>query len=65
MATEPKCSLCTGQLVREREVAVGHDQAELSLAWVCTQCSAAFPIAVRQSIMRSFDPLYADGKRTA
>jgi hypothetical protein len=34
-------------------------------AWVCTQCSASFPMATaRRSIFaRTWEPLYIEGKR--
>ena len=45
---KPTCPLCSGRLERHKEVVVAHgvDGTTYSFAWVCTQCSAAFPIAV-------------------
>ena len=64
MSSEPRCSLCSGQLVKETGVVVAVSLLSYAQAWVCTQCSAAFPIAVaHKSVLGQFEPLYTDGKR--
>jgi hypothetical protein len=65
MQREPACSLCGGRLVRESNVSVAPAfSLFFSLAWVCTQCSAAYPIAVGVRHFRvPSEPLYRDGKR--
>jgi hypothetical protein len=65
MQKEPICTLCGGQLVRESNVSVTPGLSLFfSLAWVCTQCSVAFPIAVGVRHFRiPCEPLYQDGKR--
>ena len=35
---------------------------DLYLAWVCTMCSAAFPIAVQTKFFGGAKPLYEDGR---
>ena len=65
MQREPACSLCGGRVVRESNVPVTPGiSLYFSLAWVCTQCSAAYPIAVgRRHFRVPSEPLYADGRR--
>jgi hypothetical protein len=66
MATEPRCSLCQGRLAQEKkvEVSVTHGPINYPLAWVCTQCSAVFPIALGSGgLIREAKPLYRDGVR--
>jgi hypothetical protein len=65
MEREPTCSLCGGRLARESKVAVAPGlPLWFDLAWVCTQCSTAYPIAVgRRQIVGTSDPLYEEGKR--
>ena len=64
MSSEPRCSLCSGQLAKEKNVLVVAGLASYTQAWVCTQCSAAFPIAVgHKTALSLFEPLYTDGKR--
>jgi hypothetical protein len=62
---EPTCSLCEGRLIKEENVMLdrlGHNTARL--AWVCVNCCATFPIAVRNKWgFGSADPLYREGKR--
>jgi len=64
---EPKCSLCGGRLVREERALLGGargDPHSARLAWVCVECSAAFPIAVQNTWWSSTQaPLYEGGKR--
>jgi hypothetical protein len=62
---EPKCSLCGGRLVKEQNVLIaGFPGQALRSAWVCVECSAAFPIAVRITWWSSTQaPLYEGGKR--
>jgi len=65
MRKEPVCCLCQGKLVKEKNVlfdAFGYSSARL--AWVCPDCGAAFPIAVRAKWnFGSGEQLYLDGKR--
>jgi hypothetical protein len=64
MSSEPRCSLCSGQLAKEKGVVVAASLLSYTQAWVCTQCSAVFPIAVaHKSVLGQFEPLYTDGKR--
>ena len=64
MSSEPRCSLCSGQLAKENGVVVAVSLLSYTQAWVCIQCSAAFPIAVaHKSVLGQFEPLYTDGKR--
>ena len=64
MSSEPRCCLCSGQLAKEKGVVVAVGWVTYTQAWVCTQCSAAFPIAVwPKGIISGVEPLYADGKR--
>jgi len=66
MANEPRCSLCQGRLIREKKVPVSviHSPITYPLAWVCTDCSAAFPIALGSGgIIRKAKPLYEHGRR--
>ena len=42
----------------------GSDILVYTLAWVCRQCSTAFPIAIgKGGVLRKPKPLYEDGKR--
>jgi hypothetical protein len=63
-AWEPRCSLCGGELVRYRNIRIepGAGSAGLyRLAWVCTRCSTAFPIAVgKGGAFRKPEPLFPD-----
>jgi len=36
--------------------------SEYYLAWVCTMCSAVFPIAVKTTFLGGATPLYQDGR---
>jgi hypothetical protein len=65
MQKEPICALRGGRLVREGNVPVTPGVSlNSSLAWVCTQCSVAFPIAIGVRHYRvPCEPLYQDGKR--
>jgi hypothetical protein len=65
MPKEPTCGLCGGRLVRESRVAVWPGlPLYFDLAWVCTHCSAAYPIAVgRRRFRVPSEPLYEGGKR--
>jgi hypothetical protein len=65
MQREPTCGLCGGRLVRESNVSVAPGlPLYFDLAWVCTQCSAAYPVAVgRRRFRVPSEPLYQDGKR--
>lgn len=63
MAT-PLCTLCQGKLVLLQDVHAlrGDGVPDYHLAWVCTMCSAAFPVAVRKKLFGGALPLYEDGK---
>jgi predicted amidophosphoribosyltransferase len=65
MQKEPACGLCGGRLVRESNVAVNCGlPMSFDLAWVCSQCAAAYPIAVvRRSLFGPRESLYENGKR--
>ena len=69
MQTTGKCVLCAGKLVHETEVYVSVHGTEVTCyqhAWVCTQCGAAWPIAVarRDGFLLSVEhPLWQGGKR--
>jgi hypothetical protein len=64
MKNKPKCTLCSETLVLEKKVGI-HVQAAWFLAGVCTNCSAAFPVAIGEGgLVRPPTPLYVDGKRT-
>lgn len=67
MRKQPRCSLCDGDLVREKDVTIqagGSNILSYTLAWVCTECSAAFAIATgRGGVLREARPLYEDGTR--
>ena len=64
MRKEQHCSLCQGKLVREEDVVIQVNALSYTLAWVCTECSAAFPIATgKGGIIRRASPLYEDGKK--
>ncbi len=38
----------------------GSNVLQYTLAWVCTHCSAAFPIGVEGGFLRRVRPLYED-----
>lgn len=63
MKKNPTCPLCSGRLERHEEVVVefATDGAGYTLAWVCTDCSAAFPIAVvKNGFFKKPQPLYKE-----
>ena len=63
MRKSPTCPLCSGRLERHEEVVVefATDGTAYTLAWVCINCSAAFPIAVSKSgLFKKPQPLYKD-----
>ncbi|MFT4514601.1 MAG: hypothetical protein ACI89X_000695 [Planctomycetota bacterium] len=69
-AVDPKCSLCCGMLVREARVALTtwfpwSLFAPRNPAWVCVNCSAAFPIAIGRGLHFGTppQPLYRHGER--
>lgn len=67
MEKVPKCPLCSCSMEQERNVRIqagGSNVLSYTLAWVCVNCSAAFPVAVGSGgILRSAKPLYKDGQR--
>jgi hypothetical protein len=68
MRKRPVCPLCSSRLERHEEVVIevaASDGLTFSLAWVCTDCSAAFPIAVgKGGLIRKARPLYQDSETT-
>jgi YgiT-type zinc finger domain-containing protein len=67
---EPTCCLCSGPLTIEKSVKTGWikpggGEIVLPLAWVCTHCSTAFPMAVGKTDFWGSNPqpLWADGMR--
>ena len=64
---EPCCGLCSGRLALERDVVVcpgSYGPVLYTLAWVCTNCSAAFPIAIgKGGVIRPPEALYQNGRR--
>lgn len=63
MRKSPTCPLCSGRLERHEEVVVefATEGTTYTLAWVCINCSAAFPIAVsKNGLFRKPQPLYKD-----
>jgi hypothetical protein len=54
-------------MVREEGVSIqagGSNVLAYTLAWVCTNCSAAIPMAVgRGGVLRRAQPLYENGTR--
>lgn len=65
-AKTPRCPLCSGPLAREKNVWVqtgGTNVLTYTSAWVCTICSAAFPIAVKGGLFKRPKPLYEKGER--
>ena len=67
MSTGGKCALCAGRLVREKDVVIafGRSGAKLVLAWVCTECSAAWPIAIAaERFATTGDPLWESAERS-
>ena len=63
----PVCSLCSQKLVLEQDVPIqltGPAPLFYALSWVCTNCSAAFPIAIGTGgVIRRPEPLYENGVR--
>jgi hypothetical protein len=60
---EPTCPLCGGRMEREKNIAI-QVNVYFALAWVCTHCSAAYPIALgKGGLVRAAEPLYDRGKR--
>jgi hypothetical protein len=63
----PTCPLCSGEMERHEEVVIAFatDGMSFDFAWVCTECSAAFPIAIAKSgLFKKPQPLYKDSKPT-
>ena len=62
---EPKCALCQGKLVKEKDVyfdVLGNNF--FRMAWVCSECGVAFPIGMRKKWgLGSGEQLYENGKR--
>ena len=61
-----KCPLCAGELKYNRNVTIwpgGAGRLQYPLAWVCVDCSVAYPIAIGSGgIVRKPRPLYEDGE---
>lgn len=64
MKKEPVCSLCSGRLERQDDVKIqtgGSNVLSYTRAWVCTNCAAAFPIAIGQGgLLRKARSLHED-----
>ncbi|WP_406699421.1 hypothetical protein V5E97_11175 [Singulisphaera sp. Ch08] len=63
MKKSPTCPLCSGRMERHQEVVVefATEGTAYTLAWVCTACSAAFPIAVSKSgLFKKPQPFYEE-----
>ena len=64
---QPTCTHCTGELVRQEKVTIpagGSNVIVWTLVWVCTNCSAAFPIVTGSGgFLRKATPLYENGQR--
>ncbi len=64
MGKDPVCPLCSNRLERQEGVKIqagGSNVLTYTLAWVCTNCSAAFPIAVgKGGVFRKARPLHED-----
>ncbi len=68
MSTEPICPLCSCAVVREENVSVSPywiDPTVYSLAWVCKNCGACWPIAVAQTglVKRRSHQMWHEGNR--
>jgi hypothetical protein len=68
MIKSPLCPLCSAVTVRESNVWVqtgGSNCLQYTLAWVCSNCSTAYPIAVTAPRLfgRMPEPLYEGGLR--
>lgn len=67
MKKDTTCSLCSGPMVMHDNVSIqagGSNVLQYTRAWVCTHCSAAFPIAVEGGFLRRVRPLYEDENST-
>jgi DNA-directed RNA polymerase subunit RPC12/RpoP len=68
MTSEMKCPLCSGVLVREKNVMIqsgGSNVLNYTLAYVCKTCSTAYPIAIGSGgVIFKATPLYENGNRT-
>jgi len=67
---EPTCPLCSGRLVRERKVKIGGEAdggPMYRLGWVCRECSAAWPIAIKtEGVFGTKEsPLFHRGERSS
>lgn len=61
MKKKPICPLCSGRMERHKEVVIsyGTDGTTYNFAWVCTECSVAYPIAVNVSgFFGKTEPMY-------
>jgi hypothetical protein len=50
MANPPTCPLCQARLVKKENVCTGVRELH-PLAWICPDCSAAFPMAIKISAL--------------
>jgi hypothetical protein len=68
VAKEPRCQLCSGMLSKESNVWMqtgGTNTLCYSLAWVCNDCGATWPIGLAGGgLFKSWNPLWANGKRS-
>ena len=68
MPDKPVCPLCSESLSRESNVWVqtgGTNTLCYSLAWVCTNCGACWPIGVTGGLFKGNQPIWEDGVRKA
>lgn len=67
MANEPRCTLCSGLLAKESNVWIqtgGSNTLCYSLAWVCRDCGAAWPIGMAGGgLFKGSNPLWTNGER--
>jgi hypothetical protein len=64
---EPVCPLCSGALSCESDVCIqtgGANTLAYSLAWVCKQCSATWPIGQKSGgLFKGWKPAWWNGKK--
>jgi len=68
MTKEPVCPLCAGALAKEGSVWIqtgGTNTLCYTLAWVCKECGAAWPIGLTSGgWFEGWKQTWEDGKRT-
>jgi hypothetical protein len=67
MVNEPKCQLCSSDLVKESNVSILNQAGlvvDYFLAWVCKNCGSVWPIAAQShGIIKQWNPLWQNGER--